>query len=158
MIRSAASEHAPGTGTGPDSGMADAILGEIAELLSTLLETGEGGGIGLGAMPMSEAERGHLERRLGQGEVSAVLTLAGTSEVWETSVSGVWWVRHRGDGGRIVAEEIFVGWVPDILATQPDDARGGLDRLRSMLAREGSAGSDMRATPAGSATHMLEGP
>lgn len=130
-----------GAWSGP-SGMSDAILREIAQLLSSFLETGESGAIDLRGMPLSDLDRSDLESRLGQGEVSAVVTVAGTSEIWETAISGVWWVRHRGEGGRIASEEIIVTRVPDILATHADDARDGLDRLLTLLDHAPSAPID----------------
>lgn len=121
------------------SGMSDAILREIAQLLSGFLETGESGAIDLRGMPLSDLDRADLESRLGQGEVSAIVTVAGTSEIWETAISGVWWVRHRGEGGRVASEEIVVTRVPDILATHADDAKDGLARLLVLLDHAPSA-------------------
>jgi len=115
-------------------GMVDAILREVATLLSRLLETGEGGVISLRAMPLSSADRAALDERLGRGEVSATLTIAGHSEIWETNYPGVWWIRHRGAGDKIAVEEIAITRVPEILVAQIDDARDGLDRLEAALA------------------------
>ncbi len=133
------------------TGMSDAILREIEQVLAHFVETGESGAINLRAMPMTDADRGELEDKLGQGEVSVILTVAGTSEIWETAISGVWWVRHRGEGGRIVSEEIVVTRVPEILTTHPDDAREGLVRLQALLEAGGTTSHDepdlARATP-----------
>lgn len=133
------------------TGMSDAILREIAHALAHFVATGESGAVNLRAMPMTDADRGELEDKLGQGEVSAILTVAGTSEIWETAVSGVWWVRHRGEGGRIASEEIVVTRVPEILTTHPDDARDGLVRLQALLEAGGTISHDEpdfeRATP-----------
>lgn len=126
------------------TGLANAVLREIVTHLDTLVESGAETAIDLRGLPMTDADRAELEERLGHGEVSAVLTVAGRSEVWETAVSGVWWVRHLGDGGRVAAEEIVVARVPEILATHPDDARDALARLRGMLDDEAAA---RRATP-----------
>ncbi len=115
------------------TGMSDAILREIAQLLASFLETGESGAIDLRGMPLTDFDRIELEARLGQGEVSAIITVAGTSEIWETAISGVWWVRHRGEGDRIASEEIVVTRIPKILATHVDDARDGLARLLTLL-------------------------
>lgn len=121
--------------TTPLPGMADAILRELAELLAAFVATGEEASIDLrGGLPMSDADRERLAERLGHGEVSAIVSVAGESEVWETAVSGVWWVRHRGGDGRIAAESVVVTRLPEILATHPDDARDGLARLEAMLA------------------------
>lgn len=122
-----------GLGGATRTGLAHVLLREIADLLGLLVATGESGSIDLRSLPMTDGDRSDLEVRLGQGEVSAILTVAGTSEIWETAVSGVWWVRHRGEGGRIASEEIVVARVPDILAAHPDDARDSLVRLRTLI-------------------------
>lgn len=121
--------------TTPATGMAGAILRELAERLATFVATGEEASIDLrGGLPLSDAERERLAEQLGHGEVSAIVSVAGESEIWETAVSGVWWVRHRGGDGRIAAESIAVTRLPEILATHPDDARDGLARLEALLA------------------------
>lgn len=125
------------------TGMADALLREIADALERFVATGEVTAIDMRGLPLGDADRAVLEQRLGQGEVSAILTVAGQSEVWETAFSGVWWVRHRGASGGVAAEEIVITRLPEILATHPDDARDGLMRLRAVLA----APTDDRALP-----------
>ena len=78
------------------TGLAQSVLREIAELLSVLVAEGETGAIDLHGLPMTPADRSELEESLGRGDVEAILNVAGTSEVWETRYSGVWWVRHFG--------------------------------------------------------------
>jgi len=125
------------------TGMADAVLREAAALLADFVATGKISAIDLRSLPMTDADRAELDQRLGHGEVSAILTVAGESEIWETAIAGVWWVRHFGEGGHVVAEEIVVTRVPEVLATHPDDAREGLRRLNAML--EGIAEPHMPA-------------
>lgn len=130
--------------TGPRTGMAQVLLREIAARLATLTASGLDDAIDLRSLPMSEADRDELEARLGQGEVSAVVTVAGldaagTSEVWETAISGVWWVRHRGADGHVASEEIVVTRIPEILVTHPDDTRDGLARLKAQIEAEAPA-------------------
>lgn len=136
----------PHTATGcaePDgpTGMADALLREIADALERFVATGEVTAIDMRGLPLSDADRAGIEQQLGQGEVSAILTVAGQSEIWETAISGVWWVRHRGTSGGVAAEEIVITRLPEILATHPDDARDGLMRLRAMLAAPAGDGA-----------------
>lgn len=126
-------------GVVPRTGLAHALLREIATQLATFVATGESSAIDLRSLPMTDGDRSELEACLGQGEVSAILTVAGTSEIWETAISGVWWVRHKGEGGHVASEEILVARVPDILATHPDDARDGLVRLQSLIEADGVA-------------------
>lgn len=115
------------------TGMADALLREIAVLLQAFAESGAGAIIDLASLPLTPADRRELEERLGRGEVTATVDVAGLSEVWETAYSGAWWVRHLGAGERIAAESIVIAAVPDILAAHPDDARAAAQRLLDSL-------------------------
>lgn len=116
------------------TGLADALLGEIADLLDTLANTGEPGAIDLRSLPMTDADRALLKDRLGAGEVHATLDVAGPSSVEETAIPGVWWVRHEGAGGMIANEHIEVTLMPQILMTQPDDLAAGRERLADLMA------------------------
>lgn len=115
------------------TGMADALLREIADALERLVLHAEVTQIDMRGLPLNDADRADVEDRLGRGEVSAILTVAGESEIWETRYPGVWWVRHRGVNGGVAAEQIIVTRLPEILATPIDDARDGLARLRHAL-------------------------
>jgi hydrogenase-1 operon protein HyaF len=115
------------------TGMALSVLAEVGRLLESLASTGEPGAIDLRSLPLTDADRLQLEELLGRGEVSAELELAGRSEVWETAYPGAWWVRHRGAGDRIAAEEIAVCPVPDILLAHPDDIHAAARRVRRDL-------------------------
>lgn len=141
---------------GDATGMAPVVAAEIAELLANLAATGEGGGIGLRAIPMTDADRAELEQLLGHGEVHAVLEAAGTSHVYETSFSGVWWIRHLDGEGRISSEEIAVTRVPPILASHPDDVAAAARRLAGELAAS-RAGIEAGSTTTESTTAIEEG-
>lgn len=125
---------------GAPSPLADAIVIEIAALLERFVDTGQAGAIDLRGLPMTEADTARLEALLGRGEVQAELSVVGTSEIWETAYSGVWWARHRGTDARVVAEEIVVARVPMILMTHEDDARAALRRLEAAIAGAGADG------------------
>lgn len=113
--------------------MARSVLTEIGTLLRTLSESGQAGSIDLRSLPLSDADRAELEEALGRGEVRAELDIAGDSEVWETRYPGVWWIRHRGAGGKISSEEIAVCRVPEILITHPVDIEAAAGRLHQEL-------------------------
>jgi hydrogenase-1 operon protein HyaF len=98
-------------------------------LLQTLLAHGRPGAIDLLGLPLSPACLAALELRLGQGEISATLSVSGVSEIRETSFPGVWWTRHADESGRVVALLIEVAEVPDILRANREDMRHGLKRL-----------------------------
>ena len=119
--------------TGNTTGMAWSILAEIGELLTALSEHGEAGAIDLRSLPLTDADRDQLEEILGRGEVRAELDLAGASEIWETSYSGVWWIRHKGAGDKIATEEIAVTTVPEILTTHPADIAAASRRIQQDL-------------------------
>ena len=103
------------------AGMADSLLQEIAERLAAFANAGEASAIDLRSLPMAPSDRDELEERLGHGDVSAMLDVAGRSEVWETGYAGVWWVRHFGAGDAVAAERIEITAVPEILVAHSAD-------------------------------------
>jgi hydrogenase-1 operon protein HyaF len=119
-----------------NGGMAIALLNEIQDLLSDFIEQGKEGLIDLRGLPMLDADRQQLEERLGRGEVTALIDVAGETEIWETAFSGVWWLRHKGSDGRVVQEQVFVGSVPDLLKSHKDDMEAALSRLKDAAFRE----------------------
>lgn len=111
-----------------------AILHEIAALLTTLTERGTPGSIDLRSLPLLPGEYEALTEILGSGEVRAEIEAAGPTEVRETAFHGVWWVTHRSHAGDVTAEFIEVTHCPEILRTHPDDARAAVAALRRRLA------------------------
>jgi len=112
-----------------DDILVDALLAEIAGLLQIFLDDGVSGSIDLLGLPLSASCLAALEQQLGKGEITAVLTAAGTSEFRETSFPGVWWSSHADETGRIVAMLIEVAAVPEILLAAQEDMRRGHKRL-----------------------------
>jgi hydrogenase-1 operon protein HyaF len=113
--------------------MALSVLAEVGRMLEALTGSGQAGSIDLRSLPLSDVDREQLETVLGRGEVRAELDIAGQSEVWETSYPGVWWIRHRGAGGKIASEEVSVCRIPEILITHPVDIEAAAGRLREEL-------------------------
>jgi len=138
-------EHIPVRVTGGPSGLPDAILMEIAELLERLVDEGINGAIDLRSLPMSDEDRACLEDRLGYGEVNATLDVAGQTEIIETAYPGVWWVRHLDGRGRVAAEQIVVTRVPDILISPPEDIRAAAARLIAEMRPAAAPGKDEEA-------------
>jgi hydrogenase-1 operon protein HyaF len=134
----------PGTPAPGEGSMVDAVLHEVVSRLDIFATEGEPATIDLASLPLSEGERQEIERRLGRGEVDARLLVAGESELWETSYSGVWWVRHRGVEGRVACEQIVIADVPLILKSDPDDVRAARGRLRDDLDAAMQARRDAR--------------
>jgi hydrogenase-1 operon protein HyaF len=111
------------------TGLAGVLLHEIAILLDRLAVTREPASIDLRSLPMTDADRHELEAHLGRGEVSVELAIPGGSKIWETRYAGVWWVRHFGADENIVAEEIAVTRVPEILFADPSDIAAAATRF-----------------------------
>lgn len=97
-----------------------AILNEIAQLLTRFSKTGERGVVDLKSLPLSSGDQRSLHDALGTGEVEVTLNLGGDSYIRETSYHGVWWVQLNNDIGEVGAEYIEVAEVPEIL---PADRR-----------------------------------
>jgi len=113
--------------------MAWSVLSEIGALLGRLAERGETASIDLRSLPLTGADRAQLEELLGHGEVSASLDLMGRSEIRETGLAGVWWIRHMGAGDVVSSEEIAITAVPDILQSHPADIEASAQRLQQTL-------------------------
>ncbi|MBD3728204.1 MAG: hydrogenase expression/formation protein [Sphingomonadales bacterium] len=111
------------------TGMAHAVEREIGQHLLALAHDGTEAAIDLRSIPMSDADRAELEESLGRGEVSATLDAMGRSDIWETAHAGVWWVRHFGTEGQVMAERIEIARVPDILRADPADVEAAAIRL-----------------------------
>jgi len=94
---------------------ARAILSEVAVCAEHLVARGEGSSIDLRFLKSTPDERGILLNLLGRGEVSAVVDSIGRSEIQETAIPCVWWVRHFNSDDEIVGELIEVADIPELL-------------------------------------------
>lgn len=122
------------TPTAEDFAIAQSILHEIHELLGRLLVSGEGGTIDLRSLPaLNQASLGLLEKWLPTGEITAVVTGVGRTEVRETAYAGVWWLVYRNAKEDIITESIQVTEVPDLLKSQADDIEWGRKKLSGVL-------------------------
>jgi len=118
------------------TGNAFAVLREVRALLDNLLESDQPGAVDLRAMPLSDADLAWLASRLGRGEVRIELTAGGPSTIVETQASGVWWVTHRNERDKVVAEFIEVAWVPNLVAAQREDAKLGSAYLDTLIQQQ----------------------
>lgn len=114
-------------------GNVHALLYEIAARLEKLNSLNETGMIDLKSLPFARNEYKQLQTILGKGEVSARIETIGTSEVCETSYPGVWWVTHFNLDGDVVADVMEITFLPEIMKSQPEDVRAGLERLKTRL-------------------------
>ncbi len=124
-------EQAP---TPDDFAVAQSVLHEIYTLLERLLAENEVGAIDLRAIQtLNQASLGLLEKWLATGEVVAVVTSVGRTEVRETAYPGVWWQVSRNEQGDIITESIHVTEVPDIIISQRIDIKLGLKKFSGIL-------------------------
>ncbi|PHS78447.1 MAG: hydrogenase expression protein HupH [Rhodospirillaceae bacterium] len=115
------------------TGNAAPLLHEIKHALSKLLDSGVEHIIDLGAIPFGPGDERILDDVLGDGEVSATLTIMGESHVRETKIPGVWRVDHLDEKGQFQSRFIEITFMPDILKTQREDAVQGLETLAGRL-------------------------
>ncbi|MEZ5994132.1 MAG: hydrogenase expression/formation C-terminal domain-containing protein [Hyphomonadaceae bacterium] len=118
-----------------------AVVREVATLLARYAGTGEEGAIDLRTLPLTEADRLALREKLGAGEVRARIDAAGASDIEETGIAGVWWIRHEDCEGKLMAEQIAITACPAILAASGEDIAAGLAKLEAILRSEGGGGS-----------------
>lgn len=122
------------------NGNGRAVLNEVARLLQQLVETGEGGSIDIGRLPLTDEDYDLLDDVLGEGEVHAVVNALGSTEVVEAGVPGVWWVTHYNAEEEVMAEFIEIAFSPEILQSPVEDVKEGLEALRARLLEEHLSG------------------
>jgi hydrogenase-1 operon protein HyaF len=110
------------------------LLHEIRHALAALLQDGERTVIDLRSMPLAPGEEQHLLDELGQGEVYARFNALGPSEIIETRFGGVWLVVHYNSNDEVIGKYIEVCNVPELLRSQQEDIRQGLELLQTQLA------------------------
>ena len=98
-----------------------ALLSEISTMLSTLINDAKTDIIDLPSLPLLAGEHDAIKTILGQGEIQASLDSLGSSTIYETALSGVWWISHNNENGDCIAETIEVTTIPKILESQPAD-------------------------------------
>lgn len=116
-----------------ETGNLPGVLAEIKYALEQLLEKKKTHCIDLRAMPWSPGEQEKLEKYLGQGEVRVALNALGKSTFTESRFSGVWIVSHFDESGEIIGHLIEITHLPDMIFSQTEDIRNGLERLQSTL-------------------------
>jgi hydrogenase-1 operon protein HyaF len=120
-------------GYGLAGGLA-ALLSELAQRLEQLAAGGAPEAIDVRSLPLNPAERERLLDLLGEGEVDVTLTLDGPSRVRETGLAGVWWVEHRDARGTVIAEQLEVARIPEILNADAGDIARSAAALRERVA------------------------
>ena len=110
------------------------LLHEIRHALAKLLNDEGPTVIDLLSLPLAPGEEEKLLNTLGHGEVHASLNALGPTEVVETGYPGVWVVLHYNTDREVIGKFIEVCDIPDLLRSQQDDIREGLEQLQSGLA------------------------
>lgn len=125
------------TSTGIETGLSAnvlAILNEIATLQAQLVDQNESGSIDLRGLPLLPGEYEALQTVLDKGELSATVDALGETQIRETQLAGVWWVKHNNRDGEVIAELIEVTQIPDIMKSDLRDIRDACAALREQLA------------------------
>ena len=110
------------------------LLHEIRHALDALLQGDEQTVIDLRSMPLAPGEEQQLLDQLGQGEVHARFDALGPSEIIETGYAGVWVVVHYNSNDEVIGKFIEVCYIPELLRSQQEDIRRGLELLQAQLA------------------------
>ena len=110
------------------------LLHEIRHALVKLLDDGGHTVIDLRSLPLAPGEEEQLLDQLGQGEVYARLHSLGPTEIVETRYPGVWVVVHFNSDNELIGKFIEICDTPELLRSQQEDIRQGLERLQSQLA------------------------
>jgi len=112
------------------------LLNEVRHALERLLESKQTTTIDLRGIPMAPGEEDHILAQLGQGEVRAVISAMGPSEILETRYPGVWLVTHYNVEEEIVGRFIEITEMPEIVNSQQDDMRDALTQLNTLFTDE----------------------
>lgn len=110
---------------------AQAIISEIEACAARFAETGEDASIDLRVLKAMPQEREMLAGLLGLGEASAVVNTLGRTEIQETAIPCVWWVRHRNGEDEIVGEIIEITDIPEIIVGDRMAVARGLATFRA---------------------------
>ena len=110
-----------------------ALLTEISSMLTMLINDGNSSSIDLHSLPLLPGEHETIKTILGEGEVAATLHALGSTTIYETVLSGVWWITHDNENGERIAETIEITRMPEILKSQPMDIEAAETALQQQL-------------------------
>ena len=109
------------------------ILHEMVTMLKTLMSSGQCNILDLRHEPLDLEEIAALKELLGNGEVNANLNALGSTNIRETSISGVWWITHYNPDGNILSEFIEITTCPEMFKTFPEELEPALVKLQDKL-------------------------
>ncbi len=90
--------------------------------------------LNLSLLPLSDAELGYLDDRLGRGPVEVLARAYGRCEVLSTLVPDVWWVRYYNSMGILMLNSLEVIDVPEVVRAAVEDLHDSAVRLDEILA------------------------
>ncbi len=117
----------------PSSGMVKAVINELTDYLTQLVETDQTHSIDINSLPLNSTDLLELKAFLGEGEVNITLNSLGKSQIHETQYSGIWWVSHFNDSGNIIAELIEICHVPKIISSHKDDIENAVQSIKNQI-------------------------
>ena len=110
---------------------AKAIFSEIQVCAERLVAQDETSSIDLRFLKSMPDERATLATLLGHGEVSAIVDSIGRSEIQETAIPCVWWIRHFNSDNETVGELIEITDIPELLKGDRTAVAFVLESLRT---------------------------
>lgn len=128
-------EVVPAEQDAPPADIALPILSEITAMLEALIACGQTDSIDLRRAPLGPDDLVRLKDLLGTGEVSAQLDCLGLTRIRETAVSGVWWITHCNEDGKVQGEFIEVTICPEILVTSAEELHSGQRLLQARISQ-----------------------
>lgn len=128
----------PAAATGAAFSQIRAVLTEIETLLQRFHASGDAGSIDLRCLSRSPDEMAALRGVLGEGEVRADIHFLGSSIAEETAIPCVWWITHRDNDDRIVAELIEINELPNIVRSDRTHVPKAIESLRQRRAMLGA--------------------
>jgi len=120
----------------PTTGMAHAVLSELSDHLPALLDKGEKHVIDLTSLPMTESDKRELEGLLGKGEVAITVSTIGDSQIYETGINGIWWIKHYSVDDQLISELIEINRVPEIIKSHPEEIRISIDEIKKLIKQD----------------------
>lgn len=110
-----------------------AILTELQTKLDALCKQGISDSIDLRSLPMFPGDYEQLKAALGYGEIQVRIDAMGPTEIHETSLPGIWWIRHNNSENENIAEFIEITTLPAILKTADEDIQQSGQRLQRLI-------------------------
>lgn len=114
--------------------MVRALLRELQSKLDALANEGREDHIDLRRLPLPPGVLDALKAWLGHGETQASIRSLAISDIQETGLAGVWWVRHAKLGGDVMDEHLEITHCPVLLKSSDEEVSRAAEALRSGIA------------------------